>query len=104
MAIVSAKKLRRKGGLGTVSMRLSKMGFRSWFIPLLAIAIGAVGWWTRSVIETTLKSRIEQNLVTILDTDVAAHQLDELLADGQTEPGPAEPPGRRAIRLNEPEE
>ena len=72
MAILSTKNLRRKGGLATVSTRLSAMGFRSWFIPVLAIAIAAVGWWTRSVIETTLKGRIEQNLVTILDTDVAA--------------------------------
>jgi len=72
MPILSTKNLRRKGGLSTVSTRLSKLGFRSWFIPVLAIAIGAVGWWTRSVIETTLKDRIEQNLVTILDTDVAA--------------------------------
>ena len=72
MAILSTKNLRRKGGLSTVSTRLSALGFRSWFIPVLAIAIAAVGWWTRSVIETTLKGRIEQNLVTILETDVAA--------------------------------
>jgi len=72
MAILSTKNLRRKGGLSTVSTRLSRLGFRSWFIPVLAIAIGGIGWWTRSVIETTLKGRIEQSLVTILDTDVAA--------------------------------
>lgn len=72
MAILSTKNLRRKGGLSTVSTRLSAVGFRAWFIPVLALAIAAVGWWTRSVIETTLKGRIEQNLVTILDTDIAA--------------------------------
>jgi len=72
MAILSTKNLRRKGGLSTVSARFSKAGFRVWFIPVLAIAIGGVGWWTRSVIETTLKDKISENLVTILETDVAA--------------------------------
>jgi len=71
MAILSSKNLRREG-LPTWSGTLSRVGFRFWFIPLLAIAVGGVGWWTRSVIETTLKDRIAENLETILDTDIAA--------------------------------
>ncbi len=72
MAFLSTKNLRRKGGLSTIGGRVSKVGFRYWFIPVLAVAIAGVGWWTRSIIETTLKNRISENLVTILDTDVAA--------------------------------
>ncbi len=71
MSILSTKNLRRKG-LPTSSGALSRVGFRFWFIPLLVIVVGGVGWWTRSVIETTLKDRIAENLETILDTDIAA--------------------------------
>ncbi len=72
MSILDTMSLRRRGGPSTVSTRMSSVGFRYWFIPVLVVAIGAVGWWTRSMIETTLKDRIGEDLATILDTDVAA--------------------------------
>jgi len=64
--------VRRGSGLSTTTNRLTAVGFRVWFIPLLIVVIGGVGWWTRSRIEATLQEGIEQDLVTILDTDVAA--------------------------------
>lgn len=72
MAILSTKNLRRGGAVSTVTGRLSKFGFKFWFIPIMVVVLGVVGWWTRSAIEETLKDRIEQNLVTILDTEVKA--------------------------------
>jgi hypothetical protein len=36
-----------------------------------------------------------------VDADFAAHQFDDLFADGKTQPRAAKPPGRRHIRLNE---
>ncbi len=72
MAILSTKNLRRRGGLSTVSTRMSAAGFRFWFIPVLVVVIGGIGWWTRSMIETTLRGRLAEGLVTILETDVAA--------------------------------
>ncbi|MGD8330127.1 MAG: serine/threonine protein kinase [Acidobacteriota bacterium] len=72
MSQPSRGNVHRHGGLTTTTGRLAAMGFRFWFIPLLAVLIGGVGWWTRTEIEATLKERIEQNLVTILDTDVEA--------------------------------
>src|SRR5262245_44054176 len=44
-----------------------------WIWPLVAVVgLGALGWWTRRVVDDTLKRQLAGQLQTLLDTDVTA--------------------------------
>ena len=61
--------------------------------------------WLRAVLGCTPSVTVNQNVLPTswpaVDPDCAAHQLDQLGRDGQTEPRAAEPAGGRAVGLLE---
>ena len=52
---------------------MSKRRMRPWVLPLvIALLVGAVGWWAQATVEGAVKEQLAGELSTLLDTEVAA--------------------------------
>jgi len=50
-----------------------RLRIRPWLIPLLiGLVVSAVGWWAQRTVERAIRDRMAEELVTVLDTEVAA--------------------------------